>query len=387
MVTAMTEAHGGRAGVDRPWRLVWAAFAFFLAAVVLGFGWDRAWHTTHPFEDFWSPPHRFIYTTLALAGFTVWRIVLADELLPRFGPVVRLPLVGVRLPGPLLLAGGGLVAVGAAGAFDSIWHTSFGLDETGWSFPHALLGWGTLLTFLGLVSCRLALARERPLGRLTVPLLELLGLLWTSGVVLGPLDGNRTAELVRRIAALPVLAAEPNFQHTARIYLAWRLDRTGALFLPLAAFAVGAALGLARGLTDRPGTPLVLALLATLFTFSRRRADFFGLADDPRTWLPLPFLPAALAFLAARQLGLRAVWSWALAGVAAGGCVALVWGQSALLVPLAVLALSLGAAVGAWMARVVRSPDARGVTWLLGATFAVPLFTGCVDLYVRWHTA
>ncbi|HEX5940364.1 MAG TPA: hypothetical protein VFZ12_08380, partial [Dehalococcoidia bacterium] len=55
-----------RAVTSRAVRLTWFTLAFFLLAVIVGFGWDRAWHATHPFEDFWSPPHIFIYTTLAI---------------------------------------------------------------------------------------------------------------------------------------------------------------------------------------------------------------------------------------------------------------------------------------------------------------------------------
>lgn len=33
------------------YRLLWLA----VPAFGVGFGWDRRWHATHPFEDFFSP--------------------------------------------------------------------------------------------------------------------------------------------------------------------------------------------------------------------------------------------------------------------------------------------------------------------------------------------
>src|SRR5579864_8803080 len=48
--------------------LLGIAFVFFLLGVGVGVGWDRRWHATHPFEDFFSPPHWFIYTNVLLAA-------------------------------------------------------------------------------------------------------------------------------------------------------------------------------------------------------------------------------------------------------------------------------------------------------------------------------
>jgi hypothetical protein len=61
---------------------------------------------------------------------------------------------------------------GLAGFCDSIWHTAFGPDETLWSFPHSMLGWGLMIAFLGITSCRLALIEWKPIG-------------WGSAIVFG----------------------------------------------------------------------------------------------------------------------------------------------------------------------------------------------------------
>ena len=36
---------------DTAYRLLWLAVFFDLLAFGVGFGWDRRWHATHPFED------------------------------------------------------------------------------------------------------------------------------------------------------------------------------------------------------------------------------------------------------------------------------------------------------------------------------------------------
>jgi hypothetical protein len=47
------------------YRLLWLALASDLLAFGIGFDWDRRWHATLAFEDFFSPPHLFIYSTRA----------------------------------------------------------------------------------------------------------------------------------------------------------------------------------------------------------------------------------------------------------------------------------------------------------------------------------
>src|SRR5262245_17988433 len=71
--------------------LLWAAFACFLAGVGLGTGWDRRWHATHPFEDFWSPPHLFIYTNVLVAAITLAYAAFAPCVRAAFGAGFCLP--------------------------------------------------------------------------------------------------------------------------------------------------------------------------------------------------------------------------------------------------------------------------------------------------------
>jgi hypothetical protein len=58
------------------YRLLWLAVVFDVLAFGIGFDWDRRWHATHAFEDFFSPPHLFIYSmqlcaTITLAGLAM----------------------------------------------------------------------------------------------------------------------------------------------------------------------------------------------------------------------------------------------------------------------------------------------------------------------------
>ena len=60
-VTTEAAAAGAvdRSSASAAYRLLWLAVAFDVLAFGVGFGWDRRWHATHPFEDFFSQPHLF----------------------------------------------------------------------------------------------------------------------------------------------------------------------------------------------------------------------------------------------------------------------------------------------------------------------------------------
>src|SRR5207253_8776400 len=70
------EATEDRVGLDTAYRLLWLAVLFDILAFGVGFGWDRDWHATHPFEDFFSPPHLFIYSMHLCATITLAYIAL-----------------------------------------------------------------------------------------------------------------------------------------------------------------------------------------------------------------------------------------------------------------------------------------------------------------------
>jgi hypothetical protein len=368
-------------GAGRAEALLWLAFAFFLAGVGIGTGWDRRWHASHAFEDFWSPPHLFIYTNVLLAAAIVVHITFNSRVRAAFGSGQSLRPFPFRVPGALMLLGAGFVVIGLGGMLDGVWHTSFGLDETNWSLPHAMLGRGILLAALGFASARLALPRT--MHWLAAGVLAWVILNVALDLVGGPILRNPPPEALRAIARLPVLANDPAFQHTTRIYLAAHLDRTNWLYLPMIAFTVGVGLRLVQRLTGpRDRWLIAVSALGVAIALVDR--------EGPSVWAGLllapPFLPAALGYTGARRLGpkVRAL-AWIAAAWAA--CAAsLIW------VANPVLAIACGplGLVGAWVAarllQVIDSPTRRSMlTAALLIGLVLPILTGALDLYWRTH--
>jgi hypothetical protein len=114
-----------------------------------GAGWDVSWHRIFGRDTFWSAPHLFIYTGVALWGIAA--------LLATFTAMAGRPVRGRAMEiGPFraelgfaLIGFGALVTI-LAGPFDNLWHAAFGRDVDIWSPPHVagiaggvvgLLGW------------------------------------------------------------------------------------------------------------------------------------------------------------------------------------------------------------------------------------------------------
>ena len=368
--TVTAESAQDRVGLDQAYRLLWLAVLFDILAFGVGFGWDRTWHATHPFEDFFSPPHLFIYSMHLCGTMTLAYVAFTPDLRRWFGDTFTLPLVPFAVPGPIALAGAGFILTGLAGFFDGIWHTAFGLDETLWSFPHSMLGWGLMVAFLGITSCRLALVRWKPIGWGSAAVFGFLVFAGSIERIPGPFMNNISPEVVRLIAAIPVLAAEPAFQHTMRIYLANDITRSSPLFVPLVAMGAGLAFGLLRQFDPRPALSLGLALLLT------RTTDF----------VPLIVPALVIALRGSATIGWR--W-WALSGLAFGLATAIIWdrpfslGGPLLAAPL----MAAGAGLAARIWTVVERPTRRGVlTFVALAGFGAPAFTGFIDLVLRSGT-
>ena len=117
--TAVAESEAKETGLDTAFRLLWLAVIFDLFAFGLGFEWDRRWHATHPFEDFFSPPHLFIYSMHLCATITLAYLAFTPDLRRWFGPTFRLPIVPFPIPGAIGLAGAGFAVVALAGMFDA----------------------------------------------------------------------------------------------------------------------------------------------------------------------------------------------------------------------------------------------------------------------------
>jgi hypothetical protein len=367
---------------SRARRRLWLAFWLLIVAIAVGRAWDAYWHVTRAFDSFFSPPHLFTYLVTGLSGGLVASMLVDRDLRSAFGSP----------PWPLLLTLGGFATLLLAGGLDAIWHTRFGLDETVWSTPHAMIGWGLLVTFLGFVSARLALGALRWPPAL---LLACFVLGVSATPLLGPLYGNNTPETVLAVSEIPVLAQQAAAQHTYRIYLAWNLDRTNPLLLPLGALWAGAALAVARGLDRRASVWLLAALLWSALTLrgERREAQwlerFEPLVADPATWLPLPVVFAAVAFWLLRLARLPEWLGWAAGGVAFALVANAWWGphrSASLLILLAALTAALGARLGARLAVAIASPTGGAVGRLLLVGLATPFATGLLDLYLRRAT-
>jgi hypothetical protein len=361
-------------------RVLWLSFAFFVAGVGIGVGWDRHWHATHPFQDFFSPPHLFIYTNVLLASAVAVYVTFNARLRGAFGRGESLPFFRFRVPGPLMLLGAGFITIGLGGLCDGVWHTLFGLDETGWSLPHAMLGHGILLVTLGFVAARVVLPDR--LNWFATGLLGFVLLSVSLDLVGGPILRNPPPNALRAIAALPVLANDAAYQHTSRIYLTWNLDRTNWLYVPLIAFGVGFGLRLLQRLTG-PRDRWLLAVASIGLVLAVYDGETRGWG---RLLLAPPFLPAAAGYVLLRLVGVSGRWAWLGAGW--GACLA-----SLVFVPNAALAIACGplAVVGAWLGErileVVEAPRRHAVMlmWLL-IGLGIPIASGALDLYLRQHT-
>ena len=385
-----------QSSLNRARAMFWLTFGTFMITILVGLGWDRGWHATHTFETFLSPPHLFIYGMSAL-GFTLaLAMVFVSDLRRWFGPALVVSLLPFGVPGALLILVGGFALQAQAGmVFDNFWHTSFGLDETGWSFPHAMLGWSFFLTLLGFVACRLALRPLRPLAWYAAAMLGLLILMFSAAPFMGPLRGNHTPETVRAIDMIPVLLNQSAFQHTIRIYLTWDLTRENPLFLLLSALWMGTALILLRRLDPRArvwlGVALVWWVVTTAGDLGQARGldRLFGLAleRDPANWMSMPLLPAALVLAVALTAGLSEGWGIAVAGWVFALLTWLIWREQ----PFGLLFVAASgplAVMGAWLGRriyrVLERPTVKSVFWFLVlAALVTPFATGIVDLSLR----
>ena len=358
------------------YRLLWLAVFFDLMAFGVGFAADRRWHATNPFEDFFSPPHLFIYSMHFLATLTLLGITFRPDLRRHFGPAFRLFPFPFPVPGAIGIAGAGFVITALAGVFDSIWHTRFGLDETAWSFPHSMLGWGIFVAFVGIVACRIAIAAEHPIGWPSALVFGFLLIASAVERIPGPFLNNVSIDRLEFIRQIPVLAASSPFQHTIRIYEAWNITRLSVLFVPLA--AIGAGLGI-RLLQRFDPRPLVLLALTALISYTA-------------PWVPYLVPGVIVAWAGPRMTG----WRWlGAAGVAFGLVTAifsLVLSRGTIGLPLfSVFAAGPAFAAGAWLADkiwsvVIEPTRRRVVTFAIIGGLCAPAVTGLLDLYLRART-
>ena len=274
-----------------------------------------------------------------------------------------------------------MLLLALAAILDLIWHASFGLDETRWSTPHAMLAWGWATAALGCVSARLALREHRPLRWWTRALLGLILIGFTAAPVLGPLQNNQTLEKVEMVAAIPVLAEQPAYQHTARIYDVWGLTRSHVLFVVLGGVWTGTILSLLRIVDRRAAFVLLLLVIWMVLTMSRDRSAAVRLAIDPAhaaSWLPIPLLPAALIYVLGRRGGLKAALPALLAGAVFGGVSQAIWPSVGVVAgaALGAPAALLGELIGSRLGTILEKPTPWGRLEFSATALLAPLVTG-----------
>ena len=374
-----TEAAGRSLVIDRSpaiaYRLRWLAVLFDVLAFGVGFAWDRRWHATHPFEDFFRPPHLFVHSMHFLATLTLMWITFRPDPRAQFGRAFRLFPFPFAVPGAIAIAGGGFVVTGIAGAFDAIRHSTLGLDETARSFPHSMLGRGIFVAFVGIVACRVALADRTPIGWPSALIFGFLLIAASIERVPGPFRNNINIGELEFIRRIPVLAAEPAFQHTIRIYEAYDITRLNVLFVPLAAMGAGLGIRLLQRFDPRPVTLVALTALVSYTS----------------PWVPY-IVPGAIFAVAGRRV---TSWRWlAAAGFAFGlvaAIISLAISKGAELPLFGAPVAMLTFAIGAWLAdkvwTVVADPQRERVLALVViAGVCVPAVTGALDLYLRAST-
>jgi len=318
-------------------------------------------------------------------------VVNRPDLRACFGP----PLPGmpkrIAVPAPLFLMGAAIAVLVAAGATDSVWHTLWGQDETRWSYPHGLIGWGTYMASLAFCSCRLALRSVVPFGRFSAVGYALPVLVFSMPAILGPMALHISPEHNVALAATPGFAGAGT-QRMMEVVFYWGLDRTNPLFLAMAASYAVAATAMLRMLDPRPWRMLEAALAGTTLYMAVHIgwAATNGLLWSFRTWAPLPVLPGLAAWAAARRAGLSAPSAWAATGLASSLTAAAVYLPSATGFSMALAGAPVGWAVGRLADRLsleLETPGPRAmpvVALLMGA--ALPAVLGTVDLVLRMGT-
>lgn len=398
---AVESADAPVAGARRALLGLRVALALFSLGALIGGPWDMLWHMQSAFESFWSPPHLFIYGMTAAAVAVAAVLAARPPLRAAFGPTIKVPGIRPPLPASLVFLGLGLGVVILSGVLDEIWHAAFGLDETRFSAPHAMFGWGLFVAIMGFGSARLSLemAGPAPIGRLEAFTFAFLTIAFSLYAFLLAFLVYPTEETVRAISGLPAIASQPGAAHTFRIYEAFGVDRSHPIFAVLSAAWAACAIrtaglyGEAKWLAPAAAGVASALYAALWFAFAAR----LGTAGDYRAWAPLPLFPAMLVLmLAGRWRRSDALSVGAAAATVGLLCIVLwppytaEWNRAgvALVAVTAVLAFAAAWSASARVEAAVVKPSARRALWPpLGAGLGFPLLFGVVDLFMRSSVA
>lgn len=387
-MAADTATAAARAGTLAP--LLLAVASAGLALAFGGLYWDGVWHTTRPFEEFWSPPHLVLYAGLALV-LVLNLAIFHAPFREAFGTTsVKVPFLNFGIPSPLLLlAAGSLMAI-FSGMVDQKWHEALKGGESAYSLPHNFTILGGILAALGIASGFLALRQRR--GR------EIQA--WAVAVFAAVLvmvfyrltySFAESRAGVERALLDPLLSTDPNAVALRQRYLETNLLADNTLIAPI--FLVAAAvtpLALARALTGdkwaatRAG--LVFAGVGIALNLFFVAQGYKPVRSSP---VALAVLPAGIAadlafrFLAKNKRAEDLSWFAATATYLAG------YGALFGLHPAGV-ALALGGGwlsgfMGRGLAAITATPRPRAVGWaLLWMGLVIPVAFSGLDFYLRW---
>lgn len=367
-----------------------------LIGAVIGGTWDKLYHVTEPFEDFFSAPHLFIYTCSTIASFIVMYMLFSDAIRPAFGKGFNVRILPFKVPGALFILGGGIAMLGFAGlVLDNFWHSNFGLNETSLSLPHSMLGWMLVTIVLGYISCRLALRVNKPLRWYTVLLMGYLLMSIISGPLTLTLMNQRTPETLQFVAQLPALAVQEEFQHTVRIAEAWSLDRTNPLLLILAPLWLGASVAFIRKLDKRWWILLLITLLVWGGDSNQDFAETLSryipsMLENEANWRAMPIFLPVLVMAILHWVKVSDKRAWGTASIVFALLIYGIWGTNPLallLIPFAPLTMWFGKWLGEKAFNIVEKPYSFAqVRPLVLFVILFPVFTGVLDLIMRLTT-
>jgi hypothetical protein len=378
-------------------RWLWRMTVIMIVGTWAGTTWDRIWHATVFFDGFWSPPHLAIYATVLLVSLIVIGMVFTDHIRIAFGRGFDVKFLPFKVPGALFILSGGMVMLGVSGAvFDNIWHTAFGLDETNWSFPHAMIGWSLLIVLLGVLSCRLSMVHIKQMPWTSKLLLGWLVVI-SALSFMGPLASNRTPEQTAFwFRYIPSLADQESAQRVFRLMDTFNLNRTNPLLMLAAPLWLGAALGFLRKLDARWWLVLLTMTVVSSANQENQELSLFIAQYDPAfanpaNWQPLPLFLPTLLVIAFPRLPISERVRYALAGILFGLLIFDLWGTEGswvwLLALVALPIMWLGKWIGEQAFGIIEKPwSLRTVMPIVVSVFAVPGITGIIDLVLRANT-
>jgi hypothetical protein len=171
------------AAVSIPWT-IWCIVAGF-TSILVGGGWDFAWHMSIGRETFWIPPHILVQMGALLVGTSCAYAILATTLTGAASArAASVKVLGFHGPGGAFLGLWGSLAMVASAPFDNWWHNAYGLDVTIVTPPHMWLFLGSFAAMVGVMTWMASMI-NRSMDKILGPLMRLF--LFVGSIGLPPL--------------------------------------------------------------------------------------------------------------------------------------------------------------------------------------------------------